>query len=229
MAEFPPSPIPPSELLEKWLPQAFAEAEQPPGTDEADVKLGVRLDGEGGGEWVVHLAGGKLSIEAGSRDETAFTYFQSVDDWRGSLWEDRGGAIGRGASAIFRPGAQAEQPAAGGMGGGLSGGAPSPAAMQQMQVLNGLIKMEVTGDAGQDWSVSFKLGPGEIPEEPTATVSITAEDAAAMEKGELDPMQAFMSGRIRVVGDMALIMQMQAIQMQAATQAASSGGGDSSP
>jgi putative sterol carrier protein len=44
---------------------------------------------------------------------------------------------------------------------------------------------------------------------------VTAEDAAALERGELDPMQAFMSGRIQIAGDMTLLMQMQAIQMQA--------------
>ena len=53
------------------------------------------------------------------------------------------------------------------------------------------------------------------PEEPTTTITVKAEDADAMERGELDPMQAFMSGRILVAGDMALMMQMQAIQMQA--------------
>jgi putative sterol carrier protein len=41
-----------------------------------------------------------------------------------------------------------------------------------------------------------------------------------MAAGTLDPMAAFMQGKIMVAGDMALMMQMQAIQMQAAAQAA---------
>ena len=45
-------------------------------------------------------------------------------------------------------------------------------------------------------------------------------DAQAMAEGTLDPMAAFMQGKIMVAGDMALMMQMQAIQMQAAAQAA---------
>jgi putative sterol carrier protein len=44
-----------------------------------------------------------------------------------------------------------------------------------------------------------------------------------MERGELNPMEAFMAGRIKVAGDMTLMMQMQAIQMQAAQAAAASG------
>ncbi len=33
--------------------------------------------------------------------------------------------------------------------------------------------------------------------------------ATKLERGELDPLQAFMSGQIQIAGDMALMMQMQ--------------------
>jgi hypothetical protein len=107
-------------------------------------------------------------------------------------------------------------------------GPPSPAALAQMEQLDGVIRMVVAAgeDGGSDWKVDFKLGPGSIPDEPTTTITIASADAAAMETGELDPMTAFMSGKLQVTGDMALMMQMQAIQMQAAAQAASSGGSD---
>jgi hypothetical protein len=95
----------------------------------------------------------------------------------------------------------------------------SPAALEAMRALNGVIRMRVVGGAGGDWAVDFKLGPGEIPADPTTTVTITAADADAMASGQLDPMQAFMSGKIQVAGDMGLMMQMQMIQMQAAAAA----------
>jgi putative sterol carrier protein len=226
VAEFPSSPLSPKEFLEKWLPQAFADAELPPGSDQVDVQLGIKLDGEGGGEWIFHMASGKLSVSEAPRADASFTYVQSVDDWRGALWEGRGGAIGKQASALFRPGEEAAPARPGQMG---AAGAPSPAALEQMRQLDGVIRMVVAGGEGGDWKVDFKLGPGDIPVEPTTTITVTADDAAAMERGELDPMQAFMSGRMQVLGDMALMMQMQAIQMQAAAQAtaASTGGGDS--
>jgi len=214
MAEFPASPISPKEFMESWLPAAFGEADLPPGSDDVDVKLGVLLEGSDGGEWVFHMSHGSLTVTSGPRSDAAFTVVQSVDDWRGALWEGRGGAFGQGAVALFKPGAQAAS--GGGLGGGMSGAAPSPAALEGMRALDGVIKMVVAGGAGGDWSVAFKLGPGEIPTEPTTTVTITAEDADAMAAGTLDPMQAFMAGRIQVAGDMALMMQMQAIQMQAA-------------
>ena len=46
-----------------------------------------------------------------------------------------------------------------------------------------------------------------------------------MINGTLNPMQAFMSGRITVDGDMTIVMQMQAIQMQAAMAAGGGSGG----
>ncbi len=217
MPEFPPSPISPAEFIESFLPKAFAEADVPDALKNFEGKIGIQLEGEGGGEWTFQVEDGALQVAREPRDEAAFTFAQSVADWRGALWEGRGGAIGKQASGLFRPGQlQAAQP-------GSLGGAPTPAALTQLRALDGLLRMIVTGGQGGDWSVDFRLGPGPMPEQPTTAIRITSEDAAAMERGELNPIEAFMAGRIQLEGDMALMMQMQAIQMQAA-----SGGGSGS-
>lgn len=215
MPAFPASPVSPAELLERWLPRAFAEADLPDDVRRSDMMLGVRLEGPGGGEWVLRIENGALRVAPASRADTAFTFVQSVEDWRGALWEGRGGAIGRAAAGLFRPGEGAAA-AAGPPG---VGAAPSAAALEQMRSLDGLVRIVVHGGEGGDFAVGFKLGPGAIPERPSATLSVSASDAAAMERGELDPLAAFMAGRIRVEGDMTLVMQMQAIQMQAALAA----------
>jgi len=209
MADFPSDPVPPKEFMEQFVPQLFADTELPDGAAAVEVQLGVKLDGDGGGEWIVRLAAGGLSVEAGERHAAAFTIIQTVEDWRGALWEGRGGVFGKTASALFR----GEQAAGAGEAAGAAA-APNAAALGQLAALDGVIQIVVTGGEGGDWSTAFKLGPGEIPEEPTTKVTVTAEDAAALESGELDPMQAFMSGKIQIAGDMALMMQMQAISMQ---------------
>jgi hypothetical protein len=209
MPAFPAQPVSPRELLEEWLPAAFADAGLPPGAEDLDVKLGIRLDGEGGGEWLFHLDHGRFSVARAPRDEAAFSYVQSVADWRGALWEGRGGAIGEGAARFFQPGAAA--PAAGQL-----GGAPSPAALVELAKLSGLIRMVVAGEGGASWSVAFKIGPGALPALPTTTLTLSEADAAALGRGELDPMTAFMSGRMRVEGDITLMLQVQAVQMQVA-------------
>jgi hypothetical protein len=212
MAEFPATPLPAAEFFESWLPNAFAEAELPEEQRNVEAHIGVLLHGEGGGEWVMHVNEGALRVSAEPRSDCAFTYVQSVEHWRGALWEGQGGAIGAQSAQLFKPGAQQAQA-------GPGQGPPPPQALEQMRALDGVIRMAVSGAEGGDWQVDFKLGPGAIPEEPTTTLTITAEDAEAMAAGTLDPMAAFMQGKIMVAGDMALMMQMQAIQMQAAAQA----------
>jgi len=209
MAALPPPGTSPKEFLEQWLPKAAAEEPIPEAAKTADVKLGVRLEGPDGGDWVLHLREGQLSINPGPTEEAAFTLIQSVTDWRGALWEGRGGAFGKQASALFRPGAETSRPAGAG-----PGGRPLDASsLGRLAALRGVIRMVVSGGGSGDWKVDFKLGPGPIPADPTTTVTVTAEDAAAMDRGELDPMQAFMSGRILIAGDMALLMQMQMMTM----------------
>ena len=115
-----------------------------------------------------------------------------------------GGEFGRQASALFAGGSNSE--------------AREPvrwSALSALGALDGMIRIRVTGGEAGDWSTGFKLGPGEVPGEPTTDIEISAEDARAMQEGTLDPMQAFMSGKIRVTGDMALMMQMQAVMMAA--------------
>ncbi len=226
MAEFPPAPIPASEFFERFLPEAFADFPDP--LKGVDALLGVRLEDEGGGEWLFRLGKAGLTVEPGSREQAAFSVVQSVDDWRGALWEERGGLIGRQALALFRPGARPAGSAASGL-----AVAPSTAALAQMRTLDGLIRVVVTaeeggGDGDRDWGVGFKLGPGAIPDAPTTTVTVAAADVAAMERGEIHPVQALMAGRIRVDGDLGLVMQMQAISMQAAAGAPDGGSGTGS-
>ncbi len=212
MIAFPPSPVSPAEFFSDFLPKAFAEAGLPPGAESLGLRLGIQLTGPGGGEWVFEGVDGSLRVAEAPRDDTAFTVCQSVADWRGALWERRGGVVARQAMSIFRPGERASS-AAPGMAG--LGGPPSPAALARLGGVKGSLRLVVAGGPGGDWQVDFKLGPGKIPETPTTIVTIQAEDADRMERGELNPMEAFMAGRIQVAGDMALLMQLQAAQMQA--------------
>jgi hypothetical protein len=216
MPDFPSDPQAPASFMAEWLPRAFEEAGAPPGSEGISVELGVKLEGEGGGEWIFAIADGTLTIREGAREEAAFTYVQSVEDWHGALWGGRGGAIGEGAARLFKPGSQLPAGAVGQM-----GGAPAPAALVEMAKLDGVIAMVVTGAEGGDWKVAFRLGPGPIPEEATCSIAITVEDAEALASGELDPMQAFMGGKMVVTGDMTLMLQMQAAAMQAAQSPAS--------
>ena len=213
MADFPASPISPQEFMEEFVPAAMAEAGVAEAAGDVDVQLGVKLEGDGGGEWVIHIRPGGLKVESGSREATPFTLVQTVEDWRGALWEGRGGVFGAQAAELFKGGGEG---AGAGQGPGAGAAVPSAAALDQLGALDGLIRIVVQGGEGGDWATGFKLGPGPVPEAPQTQLVISAEDAQAMQEGSLDPMAAFMGGKIQVTGDMGLMMQMQAISMAAA-------------
>lgn len=49
-----------------------------------------------------------------------------------------------------------------------------------------------------------------------ATVSVKWEDFVNLAKGELDPTMAFMQGKLKVAGDMSVIMQLQGLMSKLA-------------
>lgn len=213
MAELPAQPVAPAEFFESLLPRAFVAWGLSGGLSGVEAHLGVVLTGAGGGEWKLRMAGGALIVEAGSRDGAWLTLVQSVEDWRGALWGGRGAAIGRRAAALFRTGDPS---------GLLPAGVAAELAhlaLERLRQLDGLVRVVVREADRGDWCVAVKLGPGPVPERPTTTLEMSGEDLDAMESGALDPVEAFMAGRIQVLGDVALVMQVQAIRMQCAPPA----------
>jgi len=75
------------------------------------------------------------------------------------------------------------------------------------------LQFDLSGEGGGQWQAAIANGkleviPGTAPA-PTATLSMSASDFLAMVNGELNAMQAFMQGKVRAKGDMALVMKMQ--------------------
>jgi hypothetical protein len=54
------------------------------------------------------------------------------------------------------------------------------------------------------------VGPGEVPQTPTASLSLCADDAAALLGRELGPLEALLSGRLRLDGEVGFLLQLQA-------------------
>jgi hypothetical protein len=63
----------------------------------------------------------------------------------------------------------------------------------------------------EDGNFQFALGELDAPD---ATLTATYANAAAMNKGELDAMSAFGSGKMLVTGNLAVLMQHQAVLTQ---------------
>jgi putative sterol carrier protein len=80
---------------------------------------------------------------------------------------------------------------------------------------NAVYQFDLSGDDGGTWCLNLKSGTTSDfvtqgpNEDAGAKISLSAEDWIAMVNGELNPMQAFMSGKIKIDGDMTLAMSLQ--------------------
>jgi len=204
VSDFPASPVPPADLLEGYLPRAWAKAGLAKALGGEELRLGLHLAGRGGGDWLIELRADEARVTRGSRNGAPLSLVQSVQDWRGALWEGRGGALGARAAELFRnggsPGQSRWAPVR---------AAPLARALADLGALDGLLRLVVTGGKGGDWSLALRVGPGALPEAPTATLSLAAEDAAALLARELSPLEALLSGRLRLDGEMGFLLQLQ--------------------
>lgn len=91
------------------------------------------------------------------------------------------------------------------------GEGPRPAT--QLEEKTVCVQFHLTGDSGCDWYLLAERGTGQRIEgtvdNPDAMLTATAEDWRAVRNGELDRTQAFMSGRLKVEGDITLLMQLE--------------------
>jgi len=75
------------------------------------------------------------------------------------------------------------------------------------------VQLHLTGPGGSDWYLVSDKGKGTryegIVENPDATCTASAEDWAAIQSGELDRVQAFMGGKLKIEGDMTLMLQLE--------------------
>lgn len=82
---------------------------------------------------------------------------------------------------------------------------------------NAIYQFNITGDDGGEYSLDLTKGKtgdfvGEgAHDNPGATITVSAEDWLGMLNGSLNPMQAFMSGKIKIEGDMTLAMSLQQV------------------
>ena len=79
--------------------------------------------------------------------------------------------------------------------------------------VNATIQFNLSGDNGGQWYVTIKDGTATVSEgtAPSANMTMTmaAQDYVDMTTGKLNGQMAFMSGKLKIAGDMGLAMKMQ--------------------
>ncbi len=81
--------------------------------------------------------------------------------------------------------------------------------------MNASVLFDLSGDDGGQWAVNIANGECDVVEggveSPTASVMMDAGDYSKMVSGDLNPMMAFMSGKIKVDGDLNAVMKVQTL------------------
>ena len=73
----------------------------------------------------------------------------------------------------------------------------------------GDIRVVLTFDHGTLRLDRLDVPSGEVDERPDVTIALSYEDAAALSTGTLSPAEALTAGRIRVRGDLGVLLTMQ--------------------
>jgi hypothetical protein len=190
----PPRDITPAGFFTDWLPREFAAEFGAGKRSAADITVAVSLTGDGGGEWILDVKGGTLSVRpAGSPGQAPLVALHMpAADWRAL-------AVGEeGANVDLAP-PQASP---------LDVLFVDPQSRQLMSAVRGMVRFEVQGFNGRTWWMHVTFGAGVSRGEPDATIAVDAETYAKMLARQLAPPEAYFSGKIQLRGDTALAMQL---------------------
>ncbi len=83
----------------------------------------------------------------------------------------------------------------------------------KLRGMDSTILFDLSGEESEQWTVTIKDGEVDVDEgsvgSPAITVETTTADLKALIQGDLNPMAAFMKGRLKVKGDISMAMQLQ--------------------
>jgi putative sterol carrier protein len=81
--------------------------------------------------------------------------------------------------------------------------------------MSSTIQFNLTGDGGGNYYVEIKDGAAKVTEgtapSPNMTMTLAASDYVDLINGKLNGQMAFMSGKLKIAGDMGLAMKMQTL------------------
>jgi len=83
------------------------------------------------------------------------------------------------------------------------------------KAVNSVYEFNITGDNGGVWTVDLTKEPGAVTAGSTGsakcTVTAATNDFMNIVSGKMNPQMAFMSGKLKIKGDMGLAMKLQKV------------------
>lgn len=181
----------PADFFTKELPAQFADAAE--GIDEGPGHICFEVTGEG--LWSVGITGGEIAVTEGRHDDTLIQVTLDGSDWEKALTRMQEGGIGPISTD----------------GGGMAAMMGNPQVATTLKAAQGTLKVVTTDGDQSDWvAVTFGGAEPNI-DAPRATLTMPRDVAEQMSRGEANPQELFMSGKIQIAGDMMMLMQLAPI------------------
>jgi putative sterol carrier protein len=176
-----PADVTPAQFFEELMPAGYRTQTEEGVARPSDLSILYHLTGDGGGSWHVRMEGPEITV---TRDETEadLTVRLSVTDWADAVHGRNGADL-----SLIVP----------------QGRPDRPDTSARVKQLRGTIEVELSRD-GEPFRAETTFGGAE---EPRTTLRAKIEDYVAVQQGKLNGQEAFMTGRIRIEGDMAFMMQ----------------------
>lgn len=181
-----PIEMTPEQFFAQLLPAGFQAQRESGATVPQDFSMQYRITGAGGGDWHVEIRDAQMTTRKGSGD-AVLTFTVSIEDFRDAM-HSRNGA----APSLLLPENRRGRPDNSG----------------RVKQLKGTIAQELAREGGEPFRLELTFNGADAPR---TVVKMKLADFIAMQEGRLNGQEAFMTGRLRVEGDMAFMMQVAAL------------------
>jgi hypothetical protein len=178
--------VTPEQFFEQLLPTGFAAQAAEGGNAPSDFSIQFSVQGEGGGDWFAKIADGQMAVTKG-RQDAHLTVTLAMDDWRDAVLERNGATL-----ALILPPSRPGRPDNSG----------------RAKQLKGTMGLELTRPEKDPFRLEMSFNSAATPK---TLIKMTIADYVSMQQGTLNGQQAFMSGKLRVEGDMGFLMQIAAL------------------
>ncbi len=183
-----PETTTPKQFFEELMPMGLAAQVQAGGKKPPDAIMAYKLTGEGGGSWLVSIKDGAATVGPGE-GEANVTFTVSVDDWRDAVLGRNGATL-----ALIVP-----QPRPG-----------RPDNSARMLQIKGTMALDLAREGMEPYRVEMCFNGGAAPR---TVMKLKLDDFLGIQEGRMNGQEAFMTGKLRVEGDMAFLMQIAQMMM----------------